>query len=73
MSESRIQNVKHEWETHGTSNRPTPVACLHSLSFDVRGNPGPWEDILLRMTNVFNFSQLQSLDMSVHTDPGILS
>jgi hypothetical protein len=68
-----IMRIKQEWKDFSDDFNPIPVACLDSLSLDFGGGHGPLEEILLKLGNLVDLSQLRSLDMSVYSNPSLLT
>ncbi|KAE8138301.1 hypothetical protein BDV38DRAFT_270766 [Aspergillus pseudotamarii] len=54
------------------NEKPSPAACLVSLSFTSPARCGPWEVTLPELANMVDLSRLHSLDISIHSDPTLL-
>ncbi|CAI7654291.1 unnamed protein product [Penicillium discolor] len=65
-----ITTLKQEWRNFASTTRPVPKSSLHSISI---GQLGPREDILLRLADIVDLSQLRSLKLHELFDAAILA
>ncbi|RHZ71790.1 hypothetical protein CDV55_105373 [Aspergillus turcosus] len=65
--------TKGKWKDFSADLKPVPAACLDSLSLDFGNGHGPLEEILLKLGNLVDLSRLRSLDMSVYSNPSLLT
>ncbi|KGO48681.1 hypothetical protein PEX1_035780 [Penicillium expansum] len=62
--------LKEEWHKFAVTMQPVPISSLQSISI---GRPGPYEDILLKLANIVDLSQLRSLQINATHDTAVLT
>ncbi|KAJ6133581.1 hypothetical protein N7471_008796 [Penicillium samsonianum] len=65
-----ITMLKQEWHNFAVATKPVPISSLQSISI---GQLGPHEDILLRLANIMDLSQLRSLQIDQTFDTAVLA
>ncbi|KGO70309.1 hypothetical protein PITC_096760 [Penicillium italicum] len=62
--------LQQVWHNFAVATQPAPISSLQSISI---GQLGPHEDILLRLANVVDLSQLRSLQIDQAFDTAVLA